>query len=47
MRGVKDGPNLDKEAKRIIKSMPNWIPGIDRGEKVNVYVTLPIKFRLN
>ncbi len=40
-------PDLDAEAIRVIKSMPNWTPGEQRGQKVNVKYTLPINFRLD
>ena len=40
-------PFLDAEAIRVIKAMPTWIPGEQRGEKVNVRYTLPINFALN
>ena len=36
--------DLDKEAIRIIKSMPRWIPGEHKGKKVKVRFTLPIQF---
>jgi len=36
----------DKEALRVINSMPHFIPGEQNGEKVSVYYTLPITFRL-
>ena len=40
-------PSLDKEAIRLIKSMPKWIPGEDKdGNPVNVKYTLPLTFRL-
>lgn len=38
---------LDAEAIRIIRSMPNWTPGKQRGEPVRVRFTLPVAFRLN
>ena len=38
---------LDAEAIRIIRSMPNWTPGKQRGEPVRVRFTLPVTFRLN
>ncbi|MFB6318257.1 TonB family protein [Saccharicrinis sp. FJH54] len=44
-RGV--DPSLDKEAVRVVESMPDWIPGTQRGEKVNVVYTLPINFALD
>ena len=37
---------LDKEAIRIIESMPAWIPGMQKGKPVRVKYTLPINFRL-
>ena len=39
-------PDLDKEAVRVIKMLPNWIPGEQNREKVSVYYTLPITFKL-
>ncbi|HEY6913842.1 MAG TPA: TonB family protein [Paludibacter sp.] len=37
---------LDAESVRVVQSLPDWIPGEQRGEKVNVYYTLPIRFKL-
>lgn len=37
-------PSLDMEAKRIIKSMPNWIPAKHKGCYVRCKYTLPITF---
>ncbi len=45
VRGV--DPALDKEALRVVNSMPDWKPGKQRGKAVNVYFTVPIKFVLN
>ena len=39
-------PYLDAEALRVIKTMPKWKPGKQRGKAVNVKYTLPIEFRL-
>ena len=39
-------PSCDKEAIRVVKSMPNWIPGKQNGRNVPVYYTLPVSFRL-
>lgn len=39
-------PLLDAEAIRVIKSMPNWIPGKDGNNPVDAQMTLPIDFRL-
>ena len=44
LRGL--DPSCDKEAIRVVKSMPKWIPGKQNGAAVNVYYTLPITFRL-
>lgn len=38
--------SLDKEAMRVIKSMPKWTPGKQRGKPVRVKYTVPINFRL-
>jgi len=37
---------LDDEAVRVVKLLPDWIPGEQKGQKVNVYFTLPIRFKL-
>lgn len=39
-------PSLDKEALRVIKSMPKWKPGKQRGKAVRVKYTVPVNFRL-
>jgi len=39
-------PACDKEAIRVVKLMPNWIPGRQNGRNVPVYFTLPILYRL-
>lgn len=39
-------PSLDKEAVRVIKSMPKWKPGKQSGKTVRVKFTLPVNFRL-
>lgn len=39
-------PSLDKEAVRVIKSMPKWNPGKQRGKAVRVKYTVPVNFRL-
>ncbi len=44
MRGV--DPSLDKEAVRVVKAMPNWIPGKQGGVPVKVRFTLPVQFKL-
>ena len=39
-------PALDKEALRIVKLMPKWIPGRQNGITVRVKYIIPITFRL-
>lgn len=39
-------PSLDAEAVRVVKSMPRWNPGIEKGKAVKVRYTLPVTFRL-
>ena len=39
-------PSLDKEAVRVIKSMPKWKPGQQRGKPVRVKYTVPVNFKL-
>ena len=39
-------PSLDKEAQRVVKSMPHWIPGKQNGSAVRVKYTVPVTFRL-
>ncbi len=39
-------PSLDKEAQRVVKSMPKWIPGKQNGAAVRVKYTVPVTFRL-
>lgn len=36
----------DKEAVRVVKSLPQWIPGKQNGRNVPVYYTCPIVFKL-
>ncbi len=44
VRGV--DPALDKEAVRVVKSMPAWKPGKQQGKAVRQRFTLPVQFRL-
>ena len=39
-------PSLDKEATRVIKNMPHWIPGRQNGSPVRVRFTVPVTFTL-
>lgn len=43
-RGV--DPSLDKEAVRVVKSMPKWTPGKQNGSAVRVKFNVPVAFRL-
>ncbi|NOZ46629.1 MAG: energy transducer TonB [Chlorobi bacterium] len=45
VRGV--DPSLDKAAIDVIKQLPDWSPGKQRGKPVNVWYTAPINFVLN
>ena len=44
LRGV--DPSLDKEAMRVVKSMPKWTPGKQNGSAVRVKYQVPVSFRL-
>ncbi|MCQ2254069.1 MAG: energy transducer TonB [Bacteroidaceae bacterium] len=44
VRGV--DASLDKEALRVVNSMPKWVPGKQNGQSVNCKFTLPVVFRL-
>ena len=47
MKIVKDpGGGLGREAIRVVKKMPKWLPGKQRGRSVPVKFTLPIRFKL-
>ena len=39
-------PELDAEALRIVKAMPNWTPGTQDGKPVNVKYIIPVNFSL-
>ena len=39
-------PSLDKEAARVVGSMPHWIPGKQNGSAVRVKYTVPVTFKL-
>ncbi|MBK8846478.1 MAG: TonB family protein [Bacteroidetes bacterium] len=43
LRGVNGGPNLEKEAIRVVKSMPKWKPGKQNGKEVSVQYNLPVR----
>ena len=39
-------PSLDREAMRVVKSMPKWTPGKQNGSAVRVKYQVPVTFRL-
>lgn len=39
-------PSLDREATRVVKSMPNWNPGKQNGSAVRVKYNVPVSFKL-
>jgi periplasmic protein TonB len=45
LRGI--GGGCEEEALRVVKSMPNWVPGKQNGNPVRVRLTLPVKFTLH
>jgi protein TonB len=46
LKGVPGCQECDKEAIRVVKSMPNWKPGKQNGRSVPVFFNLPINFQL-
>jgi TonB family protein len=46
MRGVPGCPECDKEAIRLLKIMPKWIPALDRGKPVKTYLNYPLRFKI-
>jgi len=44
-RGV--STDLDREAKRLVRSMPKWVPGEASGKRVRARCRLPINFSLD
>lgn len=41
------GYGLEEEALRVIKQMPNWIPGQVQGTRVSTRITLPITYKID
>lgn len=39
-------PDLDREAVRVVKTLPNFVPGKTNGQTVRVWFTLPVSFKL-
>lgn len=44
VKGVPNCAECDKEALRVVKSMPKWIPAIHNGRRVRSYFIFPVKF---
>jgi periplasmic protein TonB len=45
---VEDGGAVfNEEVLRVLKKMPNWIPGKIAGENVSVFYTIPVRFETN
>jgi len=38
------GDEFNREVMRVLKKMPNWVPGKSKGQNVSVFYTIPIKF---
>lgn len=47
VRGIPDGEMCDMEARRVLRMMPDWKPGKNRGKAVSCYVTMPVAFKLS
>jgi TonB family protein len=47
IKGIPEGKALETEARRVVKNMPKWKPGIQNGKAVAVYYNLPILFSLS
>lgn len=45
VRGI--GGGCDEEALRVVRNMPKWSPATQRGKRVRVYFTMPIKYTLS
>jgi len=45
LRGI--GAGCDEEAVRVVRAMPKWEPGMQRGKPVRVQYNLPIRYKLN
>lgn len=38
------GEEFNKEVIRVLKKMPEWVPGKTKGQNISVYYTIPVKF---
>lgn len=43
-QGLDDCPGYEDEVRRLLRSMPPWIPGKNYGETVRVSMSMPISF---
>ena len=39
-------PSCDREAIRVVKSLPRFTPGLNKGKPVDVWFQLPVRFQL-
>jgi len=46
LRGVQGGSGLEREAVRVVKTMPLWTPAVNNGVTVNSRITVPVMFHL-
>lgn len=46
LRGIEGGHALEEEAIRVLKLMPEWIPGRMKGKPVRMFYTIPFKFQI-
>jgi periplasmic protein TonB len=44
LKGI--GGGCDEEVVRVVKLMPKWMPGTEKGKKARVQFNLPVKFTL-
>ena len=44
MKGLSGCKECDMEVVRVVKGMPKWIPGKDKGKAVKSYYNLPVMF---
>jgi protein TonB len=47
VKGIPGGEMCDKEARRVLRMMPDWKPGKNQGKAVSCYVTMPVAFKMN
>lgn len=46
LRGVPGERGLEREAVRVVKTMPRWTPAMNNGVTVNSRLTVPVMFKL-